>query len=370
MIPSSFNTVIISSAALIHNYTYLNSLSGDSTFLAMVKADGYGHGMFECARLLQNAGCKDFGVAELREAVLLRQSGVTANIYTMIGFDHKYVADFFDYTITPVVYDIQSLESLAQEAKRRNEKISIHLKVDTGMTRLGVYCEELAKLLECISKHPQLKLAGLASHFPCSDDVKSPSTHRSLEAFRSFYQKHDELQSLYLHISNSGGILSFPEAHLDMVRCGIALYGYHPDGSAISYTKHLQPVMSFTTRVLQVKTVESGVGVSYGHTYITNKRTELAVLPVGYEDGFSRALSNKGVVLVRGKRAKVRGRVCMNLCMVDVTDIDGVQPGDEVVVLGKQGDDSISADEIAKTIDSISYEVLCMIGNNNERVIQ
>jgi len=196
--------------------------------------------------------------------------------------------------------------------------------------------------------------------------VALASACRNIIASRNSAKKCiDAGSTVNFHIANSGAILNFPNTHGDMVRGGIALYGYHPDPKRRG--DGFRPVMSFSTRVLQVKDLASGVGVGYGHTYVTTKKTRLAVLPVGYEDGFSRQLSNCGEVLIRGRRAPIRGRVCMNLCMVDISDIEGVEAGDEVVVLGKQGKQSITADDVASKIGTISYEVLCMIGNNNER---
>jgi len=366
MIPSSFNQIFIDSEALIHNYNVLEGIIGERDFLAMVKADGYGHGMVQCSALLEKSGCSNFGVAELREAIILRESGISSTIYSMIGFDHQDSDLFFEYDITPVVYDITSIQALADSAEKYKRDILVHLKVDTGMTRLGVYHHGLKKILSFIAGQKRIRLGGLASHFPCADDKASESTHECLKKFNDYAQNVGR-ESLYKHIANSGGTLYFSSSHHDMVRCGISLYGYYPDGLPQSATGDLQPVMSFTTRVLQVKDVAAGTGVSYGHTYITSRKTRLAVIPIGYEDGFFRSLSNCGEVLVRGKRAIVRGRVCMNLCMVDVTDIEGVQTGDEVVVLGTQGKESITADEIASKIGSISYEILCMFGNNNER---
>jgi len=367
VIPSSFNRVHIDYDALRHNYVLLRKNAKESSFLAMVKADAYGHGMVECSRVLEANGCRIFGVAELREAVLLRQSGITSAIYSMIGFDHEDAGCFCEFDITPLVYDVPSLEALSRAAVKSGKNLSVHLKVDTGMNRLGVYLEGLQDLLDNVKRLPGLQLGGLASHFPCADDRESSSTSESLARFAEFQGIGSGESSLMYHIANSGGTLYFPESRCDMVRCGISLYGYYPEGRKNVEDEGLQPVMSFTTRVLQVKTVPAGSGVSYGHTYITERPTVLAVLPVGYEDGFSRRLSNCGEVLIRGKRAKIRGRVCMNLCMADVTDIDGVAAGDEVVILGSMGKERITADEIAARIDTISYEVLCMIGNNNER---
>jgi alanine racemase len=367
MAPSSFNLVTVELAALKDNYTYLKNLAGKAAFLSMVKADAYGHGMVRCSKALANAGCTIFGVAELGEAVELRQSGLDGTIFSMIGFDHGDAQYFVDFDITPVVYDAVSIAALSAVAARNGKTIGIHLKVDTGMSRLGVQLDEIDQLYACIERLPGVRLAGLASHFPSADDITSETTSQCYDKFTQFQARIGKNDQPVYHIANSGGTLYFPDTQADMVRCGISLYGYYPEGREYLQSDDLRPVMSFTTRVLQVKNVPAGVGVSYGHTYITERPTVLAVLPVGYEDGYSRKLSNCGEVLIRGQRAPIRGRVCMNLCMVDVTEIEGVSQGDEVVLLGSQGNERITADEIAARIDTISYEVLCMIGNNNDR---
>ncbi len=367
MIPSSFNRVKIDLAALRHNYQLLRRHAGQASLLAMIKADGYGHGMLECGEALEQSGCRMFGVAELREAILLRQAGISAKVMAMVGFAVQDAALFCRHDITAVVYDEASLEALSQAAVASGKQLSVHLKVDVGMNRLGVTPDGLRKLLQCVASLPGISLGGIAGHFPCADDRASSSTAACLAKFAEFEALLPDRQEVVRHVANSGATLYHPESHRDMVRCGISLYGYYPEGRIRIEPDGLRPVMSFSSRVLQLKNIKAGCGVSYGHTYVTNRPTILAVVPVGYEDGFSRRLSNCGEVLIRGRRAAVRGRVCMNLCMVDVTDIEGVAVGDEVVILGRSGDDYISADEIASRIGTISYEVLCMIGNNNER---
>lgn len=367
MLPSSFNRVSIDLTALCHNYRLLQEQAKDAAFLAMVKADGYGHGMVECAHALTKAGCTVFGVAELPEAVLLRKSGIKGEIYSMVGFNPADAHYFIEFKITPVVYDLAGIEALSKAAEQAGSSTGVHVKVDTGMSRLGVQLDEVDELLTAIERAPGIYLAGLASHFPCADDATSATTGQCYERFKEFQEHLPAGTNLVKHIANSGGTLYSPATKEDMVRCGISLYGYYPEGRTTIPEEGLRPVMSFVSRVVQVKTIPAGQGISYGHTYIATRPTKLAVLPVGYEDGFSRKLSNCGEVLVRGRRAPVRGRVCMNLCMVDITDIDGVSVGDEAVLLGRQGEEIITADEIAGRIGTISYEVLCMIGNNNYR---
>ncbi len=373
MASESYNQILISRAALCHNYRLLQKRAGHkATLLAMVKADAYGHGMIESAKTFADVGCKDFGVAEIGEGVRLRSSGIKGNIFIFLGFNPSDAALFFDYDLVPVLYDMESAKALSREAVKQNKKITVHVKVDCGMTRLGIRPDDVEQFLTELKELPGIICAGIASHFPRADEQDSSHTSEQFLHFEKLSASADKMQrhSLIKHTANSGGILYFPQTCCDMVRAGISLYGYYPDGIAGVETEtgeRLQPAMSFTTRVLQVKTVSAGVGISYGHTYTTDGKTRIAVLPVGYEDGLSRRLSNKAKVLIHGKRTAILGRICMNLCMVDISHIKGVQPGDKVVILGSQFDETISGDEIAGWMDSISYEVLCLFGNNNER---
>lgn len=367
---SSFNQVVISREALCHNYRLLQSRADQQRLLAMVKADAYGHGMAEVAEILSSIGCGDFGVAEVCEGIRLRQSGIEGNIFIFLGFSPSLVSQLFEYQLTPVIYDIESAHFLSKEAQLRDTEIAVHVKVDCGMTRLGVYPEDFSTFMAALDTLPGLLIEGIASHFPRADEQNSEHSIQQLKKFRSLERLRPEGGGEVWHTANSGGILYFPESRCDMVRAGIALYGYYPDGLSeqkLQNVPQLRPVMSFVTQVLQVKTVPAGMGISYGHTYTTDCESRIAVLPVGYEDGLSRSLSNIGEVLIAGQRAKIRGRVCMNLCMVDVSHIENVSAGDKVVILGTQGHERISGDEIAGWMESISYELLCLFGNNNER---
>lgn len=362
----SFNKAIISRRALLHNFRLLQEKASPSAFLAMVKADAYGHGMLECSDYLFRNGCTIFGVAELGEAVSLRKNGISGKIFIMMGFDPQFAEAVVQQQITPVIYDRLSLHALSQAASKQNQKVAVHLKVDSGMNRLGIQLEQVDEFLDLIDTLPGVELEGVASHFPCADDRLSPETRKNYQRFTVFRERIAN-ENLTYHIANSAGTLFHEETRRDMVRCGISLYGYYPDGVMMDTEAGLQPVMSFTTRVLQVKDVPQGEGISYGHTFRTLQPSRIAILPVGYEDGYSRKLSNCGEVIIRGRRAPVRGRVCMNMCMVDVTDIPGVETGDEVVILGAQGNETINADDLARQCGTISYEILCMIGNNNQR---
>ena len=364
----SFNRVVIDPEALRHNYSLMKRLAGGRPLMAMVKADAYGHGMIVAARAFAGAGCTTFGVAELREGVLLRQAGVDGEIYVTLGFPREREEAILRHRLTPVVYDIDTARLLAALASAAGEEVAVHLKVDTGMGRLGLLPEDVDPFLAAMNGLSGVRVAGLMSHFPEADVAESASTLRAIAIFNEVCRQAKSRISGVCHIANSGAVLNFPASHADMVRSGIALYGYHPAGRCPGGpASALRPAMSVRTEVVQVKTLPAGSGVSYGHTYRTNGPTRLAVLPMGYEDGFSRLFSNRAEVLIGGRRAPVRGRVCMNMCMVDVTAIDGVRAGDEAVILGCQGEETITAEDLAEWMNTISYEVLCLLGNNNQR---
>ena len=367
----SYNRVTINSKALQNNFRIIREKVGPRVkILAMVKADGYGHEMVRAAEAFAAAGCDIFGVAEIGEAVTLREAGIRGEIFIMLGFVHEQIDLVFQYDLTPVVFQRETVEWLSLAAVKAGRKIGIHLKVDSGMSRLGLLPAQVDDFLDRLCLLPSVYLAGIVSHLSQSDNLDSDNTHKSHAVFTSMCNTIRQQCDGTRHIANSGGIFNFPETCGDMVRPGISLYGYYPDGERgmrRAQGERLVPAMSFATQVIQVKTVPAGTGVSYGHTYITPSETRLAILPVGYEDGYLRSLSNRGEVLIKGRRAPIRGRICMNLCMADITDIEGVLPGDEVVLMGRQGQESITADEIAGWAGTISYEVLCLIGNNNER---
>jgi len=372
MIEKSFNCVTISSSALQNNYNYISDTVGrDVKVMAMVKADAYGHGMVKAAKAFTRAGCDVFGVAELREAVILRKAGVAGEIFVTLGFHEDDVDLIFRDRLTPVIYTHEAARALSNKATALGQEIGVHIKADTGMSRLGGLPHDLPGFLDSLSTMDGVKISGIMSHFPEADDPASDSTQQGYKAFAASCSAMKKQYSGICHIANSGAVLNFPNTYCDMVRAGIALYGYHPAGKTVQQDDgehNLIPAMSFTTKILQVKTLPAGTGISYGHTFRTKKTTRLAILPVGYEDGFSRLLSNNGYVLIHGRRVPVRGRVCMNMCMVDITGIEGVKAGDEAVLLGRQGDATITADDLAAKMESISYEVLCLLGNNNNRI--
>jgi alanine racemase len=368
----SLNQVTISRSALEHNYLICQQLAGGAAILPLVKADGYGHGQLDCARIFAELGAAAFGVAEAVEGERLRKAGITQPILVLAGTLASTLPSLVEADLTPVLVDASFVSELSRLAGKLGRNVGVHIKLDAGMGRQGVLPEEFATAVQAVQRAEHVHLAGVMAHFPMADERQSES---SAEVLRTFIATTEQLRQLIpekccLHLANSGGLFYVAGALFDMVRPGIALYGYYPDGAAgraAAEPPLLQPVMRFTSRVLQVRQVPEGKGLGYSHLYTTSRPTTLAVLPVGYEDGYLRSLSNRGAVLINGQRAPVVGRVSMNLTLVDITGLGTVQAGDEVVLLGRQGQEEITADDIATWMETISYEVLCLFGNLNER---
>ena len=373
----SFNRIEIDIAALQANFQSIQQTVGPLVrVMAVVKSDAYGHGLLECAQAIYRAGGRTFGVAEVWEGAALRRAGLQGEIVILLGGSPETYDAIINHKLTPVVYDVDSITGLSHVAAKQNTEVRVHLKVDVGMGRLGILPAEVESYVSLIKRLPGMKLSGLLSHFPVADEIGAvKKTQEQLLHFRNILDtlKTKEAGSVAAHIANSAALIYFPDTRLDMIRPGISLYGYFPDAApARAKTAvpalQLQPVMRFITRVVQVKELDAGCGISYGHTFVTRRKSRIAVLPVGYADGYLRKLSNRAEVLIGGRRAPVCGRVCMNATMVDITDLPPVHSGDEVILLGRQGDAEITADEIAHWMETISYEVLCLFGSFNERV--
>ena len=376
MQPLSYNRVEIDLSALQANFQGIRETVGQQiNIMAVVKSDAYGHGQVECAQALYSAGARTFAVAEVWEGVKLRRAGLEGDIVVLLGGSPELYADIIRYKLTPVVFDVDFLTGLSDAAARMKMEVKVHLKVDVGMGRIGIMPDEVESYISLIKRLPGISLSGMLSHFPVADEIDSlEMTHTQLAQFKNVLAdlKSKESGNIVSHIANSAALIYFPKSHLDMVRPGISLYGCYPDASPTRAktavpTLELQPVMSFKTRVIQIKEMGPGCGISYGHTFVTRRKSRIAVLPVGYADGYLRILSNRAQVLIGGRRAPVCGRVCMNATLVDVTDLPPVHAGDEVVLLGQQGDERITADEVAQWMETISYEVLCLFGTFNER---
>jgi len=373
----SFNRVEIDIGALQANFQNIQQTAGGQVrVMAVVKSDAYGHGLVECAQAIYRAGGRTFGVAEVWEGVALRRSGLQGEIVILLGGSPETYGEIISHKLTPVVYDVDFITGLSREAASQNTEVRVHLKVDVGMGRLGVLPSEVESYVALLKRLPAVILSGLMSHFPVADEAgAAEKTREQLSHFRNILAglRAKDAGSSVAHIANSAAFIYFPATRLDMIRPGISLYGYSPDAAPARVKTaapmlQLQPVMSFKTRVVQIKELDAGSGISYGHTFVTSRKSRIAVLPVGYADGYLRKLSNRAEVLIGGRRAPVCGRVCMNATMVDVTDLPTVHSGDEVVLLGPQGGATITADEIAGWMETISYEVLCLFGACNEKV--
>ncbi len=336
--------------------------------LAVVKADAYGHGAIPVSLKLEKLGVEYLGVAISEEGVELRKGGVKAPILVLGGIFGGEVDQIFRFRLTPVIFRKDSLKLLSREAERRGRKVKVHLKVDTGMGRLGVPFNLWPDFLREVRRFPKIETEGILSHFSMTDEEKG-FTQNQWRAFQRAVAIAKDLgiSSQYLHMASSATLAAFPAYSARLVRPGIMLYGSYPSPAFQSLVP-LKPVMTLKTRIHFLKSVSSGTRISYGGTFTTKRESLIATLPIGYADGYSRHLSNQGEVLIHGRRAPVVGKVCMDFIMVDVTEIPRVSVGDEVILIGKQGKDQITPEEIAEKINSISYEVLCSIGKRVPRI--
>jgi alanine racemase len=337
-------------------------------FMQTVKADAYGHGAIEISNIALKNGARMLGVANADEGVQLRISGIEAPIVILGPSTAAEIEQIIKYNLTPSVSDTAFAKFLQKALEKFGHKLPVHIEVDTGMGRGGTMHSEALKLIQKISKLPNIELTGIFSHFAASE-VMLPYNDQQ---WRLFSDLLAELKRLNItipirHIDNSGAILNYPEFKLNMVRPGLMTYGIYPSVETQSKAR-LAPVMSFKTSVVLLKDFPGGYGIGYGSTYVTQKQTRIATIPVGYGDGYAFILSNLGEALIRGKRAPIVGRISMDMCTIDVTDIPGCTVGDEVVLLGKQGKEYISANEIAAKAKTISYEVLCALGKRAPRI--
>ena len=360
--------------ALTRNLETLHTAAPGIDVLAVVKADAYGHGAVPVSRGLEAAGVRFLGVALVEEGLALRQAGVTSDILVLGGaYDGGWEA-IIEHRMIPVVFRPEHLAKLDAAAAARGTTARAHLKVDTGMGRLGVLPPDVPAFLETARACRRVVLEGLCSHFANADLADAVLTAQQISRFRTALgqMRAAGLEPRWRHLSNSAGLLALPEARdgveMNLARPGLALYGLQP-APWLRPPRMLEPVLSWKTGVVHLKSVPTGTPISYGSTWTAPRPSRIATLPVGYADGWSRLLSNRGAVLVRGRKAPIVGRVCMDLCMVDVTDIPGVEVGDEVVLIGRQGTEVQHAHQLAALESTIAYDVLCAIGARVPRVV-
>ncbi len=367
----SLSWIEISKSALLHNIGFYRELIGKAKLMSVVKSNAYGHGI-ELVSEIINDQTDWFGTASAEEAILLRDQGINKSILVLSFYDDDLIEELLRKNISLAVYDRSQFKRLDAAARKLKTKARIHLKVDTGTSRLGFYPEDVPAVIEEIKKFSGLICEGLFSHLAASEDLPE-YTNQQLEKFNTLVVKLSE-QGINIpikHIACSAAAQGYADSCWDLIRLGIGLYGlssYKTKGKP-NPKVDLRPVLSWKTRLVQVKNVPKNTFVGYGCTYKTTKASVLGILPVGYYDGFDRKLSNNGEVLINGERCPVRGRVCMNLIIVDLSRAKSAKVGDEAVLIGEQGDDKITADELAKKVGTINYEIVTRLNSAIPRVV-
>lgn len=356
------NRVLIDLDALRNNYRLVKEHLPESVqVMCVIKADGYGHGMLETARALSQAGARHYAVAIAEEGVQLREHAIPGEILVLGAAMPRAVSEAIRYDLSQTVFTPDMVRLMEEEAAKQGKQALVHIKLDTGMNRIGLRTvEEARAVAKVLEECPHVKAAGIYTHMAIADE---PAADGSLNAYsRMQLERFRELRACFdpsipTHAANSALTLLAPDSDFDMVRAGIVLYGYPPVPSALDF----RTVMSWQTEVVHIKNVHAGECIGYGCAYEAKREMRIATVAVGYGDGYHRACSNGGVMLIRGKRAPIVGRVCMDQTMLDVTDIPEAAVGDEAVILGRQGAESIDAEEIARWANTICYEVLLSI---------
>lgn len=367
------NWAEVSLGALRCNYRALRQLAGKEVEVcAVVKADAYGHGARECARALEAEGARWLGVTSTGEGLDLREAGIQRRILLMTGFWEGDEEDVVRGELTPAVWQSWHIERLQQAAAKAAVKAAVHLKVDTGMGRLGAGLDELPALMAQLRAADHLVCEGVFTHLASAEVVGAADVQQQLAAFDKAVAavKREGFSPKYYHVANSAALVLLPQARKNMVRPGISLYGYYLPfaGRSAVQPPAVEPVLSWKARVISLRELPAGSALGYNGAFVTRRSSRVAVLPVGYADGLSRRLSSRGQVIVRGALAPVVGRVSMDLTLVDVTDVPGVQVGDEVILIGASGGLRITAWDHAKLAETIPYEVLCGISKRVPRV--
>lgn len=339
--------------------------------MAIVKADGYGHGAVEVANLLQSEGVNRFAVAIVNEGEVLRENGITSPVLVLGYTPRADIKALIENNLTQTVFSYEMAKVISDEAGKLGKTVNIHLKVDTGMGRIGFLSSpQSIEEIKMIASLPHLNMEGIFTHFSTADEEDTTYTHKQWHIFEGFLNELQEvgIELPVIHAANSAAIMCHSYTDLNVVRPGIILYGYYPSGYLKGKVLDLMPAMTLKTQVVHVKELPEGHYVGYGRTHCTHQKTKIATIPVGYADGYSRGLGNTGRVLIRGQYAPIIGNICMDQFMVDVTGIEDVSVEDEVVLFGKQGENEIPVEELASLLGTINYEIVCMIGKRVPRV--
>jgi alanine racemase len=349
--------------AVAHNLGVIRSLVGENVeIMAVVKANAYGHGAMEVGRVAVQNGAGYLAVAIVDEALELREGGIKSPILVLGVYGDDPLQECVRQGIIFAVSDLKTVNRLSRIGIKENRKIKVHINVDTGMARLGIPLGQAIDFIQKVKEVRNVFIEGIFTNFTSADEEDKEPTWRQYQKFSHILSqlKEEGINIPLMHCANSAAILDMPSLKMNLVRPGISLYGLSPF-SSVFFNKSFMPVAEFKTKVVYLQKLGAGSEVGYGRTYITTRPSLIATLPVGYADGYSRLLSNRGKVLVRGTRVPLVGRICMDHCMIDVTEVPGVQIGDEVVIWGKQGQEFISVEEIAKLMGAITYEIVLMV---------
>lgn len=338
------------------NIKILQQFLGATKICFPIKANSYGHGLVPMARAAAEAGIDYLGVSCLQEAALLREAGIKTPIFVMGAIHEAQIPALLNYDIEISISSRYKAQLLAKKCEELNKTAKVHIEIDTGMQRTGVRPETAVELLHCLQAMPQIQIVGVYTHLATGDMPESPIAYEQITQFKKFIETHIDDQAVICHVANSGGVCHFPEACFDMVRPGLLLLGYSP--SKIAALQEIKPFFSVKAKIAYFKVVAQGQGIGYGHTYHAKTATRVVTVPVGYGDGYRRALSNIGQVLIGGNLYPIAGTVCMDQFMVDIGN-DAAYVGDEVVLIGQQGDRSISLLSMAELCQTIPYEILC-----------
>ena len=368
----------ISLDAITHNFHEIkNKIGGEAKICCVVKADGYGHGAVELAHIYEQLGADFFAVSNIDEGIELRDSGCSLPILILGYTPVKDAVRLAEYNISQAVFSAEYGRALSNECEKNNVSVKIHIKADTGMSRIGFMCQQFPrddysiKEIYDACKLPRLTLEGLFTHFCVSDETEDGRGFTETQ-YNNFTHVRHEMEKLGLkipvcHCSNSGAIEDYSDTYCDMVRAGIILYGLAPSGK-LQGRLDLIPAMTLKTSVAYVKELKKGATISYGRTFTAEKDMKIATVPIGYADGYIRANAADGYMLINGQKAKIVGRICMDQTMLDVTDLDYVEQGDEVIVFGKGVSGEPTADLLAKNTGTINYEVVCLVGKRVPRI--
>ncbi|MCR4944120.1 MAG: alanine racemase [Clostridium sp.] len=357
--------------AVKFNIENIKKISKDRDVVAVVKADAYGHGAVDMVPTLLENGASRLAVAMISEALELRKNGIKAPIMILGYTPLEYGKELIENDIEQTVYDLDYVKELSKIAKSLGKKSKIHIAIDTGMGRIGFLPgKKTVDIIEKIVNLEGIDTIGMFTHFATADELDKTYTYEQFDKMNSVIEglKERDIEIPFKHVSNSGAIMDMPETFLEGVRAGIILYGYYPSDEVKKDVLPLKKVLTLKTRVSHVKELDEDMYISYGRTFKTSKKSVIATIPVGYADGYSRLLSGKAKVIINGKLAPVVGRICMDQCMVDITDIGGVKLGDEVILLGEENGIKYDADDMARDMGTINYEIICMLKQRIPRV--